>query len=46
MAKRLSYIYIMTNPSFPDYVKIGATNKSVEERLKSLNQSECIYLLL
>lgn len=35
------YIYILTNPSFPNYVKIGyATN--VEERVAQLNQSECI----
>lgn len=34
-------IYILTNPSFPEYVKIGyATN--VQERLRSLNRSECI----
>lgn len=42
MKKKISYIYIMTNPSFPDYVKIGATDKSIVERLKSLNKSECI----
>ena len=35
------YIYILTNPSFPDYVKLGfATN--MEKRLKQLNRSECI----
>ena len=34
-------IYILTNPSFPDYVKIGyATN--IETRLKQLNRSETI----
>ena len=34
-------IYILTNPSFPEYVKIGyATN--VQERLRSLNRSECM----
>ena len=34
-------IYILTNPSFPDYVKIGyATN--LEKRLKQLNRSETI----
>lgn len=32
----------MTNPSFPDYVKIGVTDKNVEERLKQLNKSECV----
>lgn len=34
-------IYILTNPSFPDYVKIGyATN--IEQRLQQLNRSETI----
>ncbi len=34
-------IYILTNPSFPEYVKIGyATN--IEKRLKQLNRSETI----
>lgn len=34
-------IYILTNPSFPEYVKIGyATN--LESRLKQLNRSETI----
>ncbi len=34
------YIYILTNPSFPDYVKIGYAD-DVEERLAQLNRSEC-----
>lgn len=34
-------IYILTNPSFPDYVKIGYA-KNIEERLKQLNRSETI----
>lgn len=35
------YIYILKNPSFPDYVKIGYAD-DVEERLRQLNSSECI----
>lgn len=35
------YIYILTNPSFPDYVKIGYAD-DVERRLQQLNRSECI----
>ena len=35
------YIYILTNPSFPQYVKIGYAN-DLEARLKQLNRSECI----
>ena len=34
-------IYILTNPSFPDYVKIGYAD-NVEQRLQQLNRSECI----
>lgn len=34
-------IYILTNPSFPKYVKIGYAN-NIEKRLSSLNRSECI----
>lgn len=34
-------IYILTNPSFPQYVKIGYAD-DVHARLKQLNNSECI----
>ena len=34
-------IYILTNPSFPKFVKIGYAD-DVYERLKQLNRSECI----
>lgn len=34
------YIYILTNPSFPDYVKIGYAD-NVNNRLQQLNNSEC-----
>ena len=34
-------IYILTNPSFPQYVKIGYAD-NVESRLNQLNNSECI----
>lgn len=34
-------IYILINPSFPQYVKIGYAN-DLKSRLKSLNRSECI----
>jgi len=37
----IGYIYILTNPAFPQYVKIGYAN-DVNERLKQLNRSECI----
>lgn len=34
-------IYVLTNPSFPEYVKIGYAD-DFEKRLKQLNQSECL----
>ena len=34
-------IYILTNPSFPEYVKIGYAD-DVNKRLAQLNKSECI----
>lgn len=34
-------IYILTNPSFPEYVKIGYAT-DIEKRLKTLNRSETI----
>lgn len=40
MAKK-GVIYILTNPSFPDYIKIGYAT-DVEKRLKQLNRSETI----
>ena len=39
--ERQGCIYILTNPSFPNYVKIGYAD-DVNKRLKELNQSECI----
>ena len=34
-------IYILTNPSFKDYVKIGYAD-DINKRLKQLNRSECV----
>ena len=34
-------IYILTNPSFPDYVKIGYAD-DIDKRLKQLNRSVSI----
>ena len=41
MLQTQGVIYILTNPSFPDYVKIGYAD-DVQKRLKELNRSECI----
>lgn len=38
--EKKGYIYILTNPSFPDYVKIGYAD-DVVSRVKHLNQTEC-----
>lgn len=35
------FIYILTNPSFPEYVKIGYAN-NVEQRLEELNRSTAV----
>lgn len=39
--KSQGVIYILTNPSFPDYVKIGYADDA-NKRLNELNRSECI----
>ena len=39
--RRNGVIYILTNSSFPDYVKIGYAH-NIETRLKQLNRSETI----
>lgn len=39
--KRKGVIYILTNPEFPQYVKIGYA-QDLEKRLKQLNRSETI----
>ena len=40
MSDKKGVIYILTNPSFPDYVKIGYAN-DVNERIEQLNRTEC-----
>lgn len=41
MSEKNGVIYILTNPSFPEYVKIGYAD-DIDKRLKKLNRSECI----
>ncbi len=41
MSEKAGVIYILTNPSFPDYVKIGYAD-DIDKRLQQLNRSECI----
>ena len=40
-AEKQGVIYILTNPSFPEYVKIGYAD-DIDARLNQLNRSECI----
>lgn len=39
--KKTGVIYILTNPSFPEYVKLGYAT-DIHKRLAQLNRSECI----
>ena len=39
--EKTGVIYILTNPSFPEYVKIGYAD-DIDKRLQQLNRSECI----
>lgn len=41
MHEQQGVIYILTNPSFPEYVKIGYAD-DIERRLSELNRSECV----
>ena len=41
MKEKCGVIYILTNPSFPEYVKIGYAD-DVEARVKHLNNSEAV----
>ena len=40
MEEKIGYIYVLTNPSFPEYVKIGYAD-NVDARVTQLNRSEC-----
>ncbi len=41
MSEQIGAIYVLTNPSFPQYVKIGYAD-NIDQRLAQLNRSECI----
>ena len=40
MTEKQGVIYILTNPSFPEYVKIGYAD-DIDRRLAELNRTEC-----
>lgn len=41
MSEKSGVIYILTNPSSSEYVKIGYAD-DIDKRLKQLNRSDCI----
>lgn len=41
MKQQRGVIYVLTNPAFPEYVKIGYAD-DLEKRLRKLNRSECL----
>ena len=41
MPNPVGVIYILTNPSFPEFVKIGYTD-DMDRRLREFNRSECV----
>ena len=40
MADTGGYIYVLINPSFPEFIKIGYAD-NVDTRVAQLNRSEC-----
>ena len=40
MTAQGGYIYVLTNPSFPEFIKIGYAD-NVDERVAQLNRTEC-----
>jgi hypothetical protein len=39
----IEYVYILTNPGYPEYIKIGMTEKTVEGRVKGINATSTIH---
>lgn len=44
MEKEKGLVYILTNPCFEEWVKIGITNRSIDDRLKELNSLTAVPL--
>ena len=39
----IEYIYILTNPGYPDLVKIGMTERTVEGRVRGINRTSTVH---
>jgi hypothetical protein len=39
----IEYIYVLTNPGYPDLVKIGMTKYTVEGRVRSINRTSTVH---
>jgi hypothetical protein len=39
----IEYIYVLTNPGYPDLVKIGMTERTVEGRVRSVNRTSTVH---
>lgn len=38
----IEYVYILTNPGYPDLIKIGMTEKTVEGRVRGINATSTV----
>ena len=39
----IEYIYVLINPGYPDLVKIGMTERTVEGRVRGINRTSTVY---
>lgn len=39
----IEYIYVLTNPGYPDLVKIGMTERTVEGRVRGINRTSTVH---
>jgi len=39
----IEYIYVLTNPGYPDLVKIGMTERTVEGRVRGINRTATVH---
>ncbi len=38
----IEYVYILTNPDYPDLIKIGMTERTVEKRVSAINETSTV----